>query len=367
MQTERLESVQMLRAFAALLVTYGHVCSSTLKLSEKYGFDFPRLYQPTGIGVDLFFGISGFIMVYASERLFTRDGASIEFLSRRLIRIAPLYWLASLAFLLMLAVDAARGGQFPSARAIAESLLFIPSMEFKPVHGFPYPILAAGWTLNYECFFYAVFAAFLFLRRERAVAAVAALLVAFVLLGAAIGPESTVLRFWTQPIVLEFALGMAVAIARRRQVMLPSWLRVSMIVCAIAWVLAAPEVRSYGFERIAYWGLPAITVLAAVVLGRDPIPARFERPVALLGDASYSLYLLHPLLIVALQHSGLHPLGLTSAVTYIVVVVAASCLLAIVCSQRVERPLVKLLNAKAASLWRKPGGELAAAAAPPRR
>jgi exopolysaccharide production protein ExoZ len=43
-------------------------------------------------GVDLFFVISGFVMVYASTPLFGTPGGSILFLTRRLIRILPLYW-----------------------------------------------------------------------------------------------------------------------------------------------------------------------------------------------------------------------------------------------------------------------------------
>ena len=74
------------------------------------------------VGVDVFFVISGFIMVHASARLFGKPGARAEFLRRRLVRIAPLYWLVTTAFLLLLAAArscwAGRYGPTPPASAV---------------------------------------------------------------------------------------------------------------------------------------------------------------------------------------------------------------------------------------------------------
>jgi exopolysaccharide production protein ExoZ len=78
-------AVQGLRAAAALMVVVAHVVPS---------------FVIGQAGVDIFFVISGFIMVYASERAFGQPGASSLFISRRLIRIVPLYW-ATTAVLLV--------------------------------------------------------------------------------------------------------------------------------------------------------------------------------------------------------------------------------------------------------------------------
>ena len=91
--TETLLAVQVLRAFAALSVCAVHFNAVSLMLAGR-GNGRLVLYPMAG-GVDLFFVISGFIMVYASEDLFgTADGPEI-FLGRRLARIVPLYWVMS--------------------------------------------------------------------------------------------------------------------------------------------------------------------------------------------------------------------------------------------------------------------------------
>src|SRR3954464_4743409 len=71
-ESSSLVSIQALRAIAALLVFCGHAINA---VHQKIEADFPHLYGP--FGVDLFFVISGFVMVYSSERLFGQPGAPI--------------------------------------------------------------------------------------------------------------------------------------------------------------------------------------------------------------------------------------------------------------------------------------------------
>ena len=90
--------LQVLRAVAALTVVFGHAQHDALVSAMRAGQAFTRNHAlPWGAGVDLFFVISGFIMVHASERLFGREGAARAFMLRRLIRIVPLYWLLATA------------------------------------------------------------------------------------------------------------------------------------------------------------------------------------------------------------------------------------------------------------------------------
>jgi exopolysaccharide production protein ExoZ len=139
-ESSPLVSIQALRAIAALLVFWGH---AILTLNPKEAAEFPRLYGP--FGVDLFFVISGFVMVYSSERLFGRPGAPIKFFARRLARIVPLYWAAT-AILVWFVVP------YASTKAVLGSLFFVPHL---PVEA---PLLFVGWTLIFEMFFYVVFA-----------------------------------------------------------------------------------------------------------------------------------------------------------------------------------------------------------------
>ena len=103
--TSRLGMVQALRAIAALTVVFGHAQTEALSLvAAKAGGLSTFLVDKTGAGVDLFFVISGFVMVHASQRLFGEAGAAKTFLLRRLFRIVPLYWaVTTLILLAMLA------------------------------------------------------------------------------------------------------------------------------------------------------------------------------------------------------------------------------------------------------------------------
>ncbi|SRR6266571_871351 len=91
-----LQSIQILRAVAALLVLAGHLWATLAWLGKP---DALPNFVAGAAGVDLFFVISGFVMVHSSEKFFGQPGGSVQFLLRRLARIVPLYWVATTAAL----------------------------------------------------------------------------------------------------------------------------------------------------------------------------------------------------------------------------------------------------------------------------
>jgi peptidoglycan/LPS O-acetylase OafA/YrhL len=119
---------------------WGHAINAVHLKGEA---DFPHLYGP--FGVDIFFVISGFVMVYSSERLFGQPGAPITFFARRLARIVPLFWAAT-TILVWVVVP------YASTKAVLGSLFFGPHIPSEA------PLLLVGWTLIFEMFFYVVFA-----------------------------------------------------------------------------------------------------------------------------------------------------------------------------------------------------------------
>lgn len=361
-------SIQILRALAALMVVLAHAQDDALAEAMKAGVAFARTgLLPWVAGVDLFFVISGFIMVHASQRLFAAPGGASTFLARRLVRIVPLYWLVT-AIMLGVAALLARHGQasLPSLGETASSLGFIPWA--RPQDGVPRPVVSLGWTLNYEMAFYVVFAVFLRCRREAAVAGVAATLALVVALGALLRPGATALAFWSDPIVLEFALGMGLALAWRRGMRLPGGLAIGVAAAAVA-VLAldldamakvpAFAVDPSGFGRLLACGVPMAALFGAIVLARPALPthSRIVAGLVLLGDASYALYLFHPLAIVALRKAylaaGLMPkLGGWPLVAGEIV---GACAAAVAIHLAVEKPVTAALQRR-----------LAARRAPPR-
>ena len=88
-------TIQALRAVAALLVVLLHALETW---GERVDPAAPGVNWENGAsGVDIFFIISGFVMVISSQRLVDRPGAWRTFLQHRVIRIVPLYWLLTTA------------------------------------------------------------------------------------------------------------------------------------------------------------------------------------------------------------------------------------------------------------------------------
>src|SRR3954470_7528305 len=196
--------IQILRFFAALAVVAFHA----LGLAPK-GFELPESAASLalsygGRGVDLFFVISGFIIFYTSR------GAALtpaDFLRRRIERIAPLYFFVILAFtLLALALPAVFGTPgWYTPRHILKSLAFISFTDGEP------PVVAVGWSLEYEMYFYLV-AALLMAVTRQAWRNVVIVFSALALAGQ-LPAVSTALgnyAFFTDPMVLEFVLGVIV-------------------------------------------------------------------------------------------------------------------------------------------------------------
>lgn len=318
---DQLARIQMFRALAALMVVFGHAQHHAILAAEKAGMSFrPSHLMPWEAGVDLFFVISGFIIVHASRGLFGQEGATRTFMLRRLIRIVPLYWLCATAYLLI-------SRQFGSADSqiqqdgwgIVASYLFWPVDLFRDGHARPFYDL--GWTLNYEMFFYFVFALSLGLRRQKAVLVVGRLMVAVVGLGLLVPGMPVPLRFWSQPIILEFVLGMAIAEAFNRGIRLPGRIAIPIALIGLSLLLADPAgitakpenvILPNDMTRLLALGLPTALILASLVLWQVPArdPAPVSRLAVSLGDASYALYLVHPFVIVAWRKlwfaAGLH-------------------------------------------------------------
>ena len=351
--------VQVLRGLAAALVLLGHTQEQLRVAALKAGLTEPaRLVWPGGFGVDLFFCISGFIMVVTSARLAGQPGAAQQFLVRRAIRLVPLYWLATLLYLAVLALGS-HGLPAQPLSALLSSLAFVPHAVGGLQGGLPYPLLSLGWSLNYEVLFYLLFASWLALPMRQVVVGTWALLLMLVGAGALWPPEATALRFWTRPIVLEFGLGLLLGQAWRAGWRLPGAAALALAATALAVLLADPlgllqaapgASTPNEWPRLLGWGLPAAGLLFALTGYERGQAARVARwplgALVRLGDWSYALYLFHPFALLALTRAwlaagdahrpGLAPLALA--------LIAASVLLAALVHERLDRPLTRTLN-----------------------
>ena len=299
MGCNRLGNIQALRAIAVLLVVVRHV---QVYMVRSAGAP-PVLGQflVGDMGVDLFFVISGFIMVVVHPPPFTRAAQSGSFLARRVIRIYPLYWIYSVPALAIYWWKPGWLHRFDAGMQVH----LLRSFLLWPQEG--WPLLGQAWSLVYEMYFYVVFAGLLRLRGKWFCYGLLAW-EGLVLAGNFVLPSVPALdRPETHTafalITLEFIAGALAALAFRRIATAPTpapgWLFVGL---GTAWTVAMTlplGVHLTASNRVLAYGLPSVAVLWGAVL-LERAGRRAPRWLVSIGDWSYSIYLSHIFVIAAL-------------------------------------------------------------------
>ena len=281
----RLEGVEAGRGIAALVVVLYHAAlhveSNVAGARVLWGL--PHFGHA---GVDFFFVLSGFIISFVHRKDLGRPDRLGHYLERRFTRVFPFYWLV-LAFCL-LDTWLLHRPQFPGAGEVLSNVLLLPQTEEQIVGG--------AWTLVFEIMFYLVFAIAICSRRAGAL--VLCVWAALVATGLAVNPlfRNAALAVATSPFCLEFFLGMgAAAILARRKVPFSGLLLILGIGGFAAVALCEVSGRLSGFgaaARVAY-GACAFTVILALVERERSGHLKVPRVMAVLGRASYSVYLVH--------------------------------------------------------------------------
>ncbi|MET3780602.1 exopolysaccharide production protein ExoZ [Brevundimonas sp. 1080] len=346
---ERFYGVQALRFAAATAVVVTHavdLAGTRLGLETAVGGG--TLENFGAVGVDVFFVISGFIIA-TTTRGQTGVGAAGAFLWRRFRRVAPIYWLLSLPIL----IGMARGGTL-SADVAAATFLFWPFSGLEMT----FPALGPGWTLCFEMLFYAGFGLAIAGRAMAGGRQVGwGLVEAYaVMLAVGLVVAAPVLRFWGAPIILEFLLGVGIASAWRfAPRRLGLWaVGLALVGFGLSLVFGyggIDDVRALndpwnGLRRAAVWGLPsALLAFGVVRMERtDRAPGRLARAAAFMGDASYSIYLVHVLVIRTLGRMFESGMVALPGDAVVVVTVLASLAAGAVVHVLVEQPLLKFMR-----------------------
>ena len=306
-------------------------------LGEEYRTAFGNAANPFAdgaAGVDVFFVLSGFIIALTTDPA----RGTAYFLRRRLVRIVPLYWTLTAGLVLVgLVMPSLLNSTVITAETVAKSLLFIP---FQKAGGAVQPILLLGWTLNYEMFFYAIYAVCLAVGlRSRLVPVL--VVVAFVLSGR-LWPSANVLwKFYTSPLVLEFAMGIGLYLLYAR---FPQALQGRSLIFLIGAALLYALLRQIpGLPWVLVSGLPAVALVAAFI-GVPAHGARWMSLLVLFGDASYSLYLSHPY-VIRLGTKMVPDQLSTAGQVVLGCVTAAGCIaLSVVLYRVIERPTQRMLS-----------------------
>lgn len=275
----KLENLQALRGVAALLVVVAHIGGIGLSNPALLGFPFAQGV----IGVDIFFVLSGFVMALKADEAWGKGGV---FLLRRAWRIYPVYWAALLlgTGLLHVATSTFRGAPPPDVLYQIQSAFLLPAFN---ASGELYPALSVGWTLMYEMFFYVIMAILLSITPRGGLTLKLVLAFALIVLLAQLLPIGTWRTFLSSTLVFEFVLGAALFDIWKAQRIQLGWLLPMSLLSAGLWLFTFPG----GDWRFATSGLFAFSVLAAALALEHHWSA--PKPLMLLGDASYSIYLIH--------------------------------------------------------------------------
>ncbi|WP_036024046.1 acyltransferase family protein [Paraburkholderia dilworthii] len=278
-------SIQALRALAALGVVAFHAEGNVATYGWAPHF-FHQISRFGEIGVDVFFVISGFVMVLVTHGKPPGLPSAKAFIVARLARVVPLYWaLTSLFIGLLLIVPGAFGNaSFDIGHAVA-SYLFFPWLNWVGVTA---PVIGVGWTLNYEMWFYGVFATAMCLTRYRLIALAAFLTITSALHFVHAG--GVAYSFYTNPIVMEFVFGAVVGLVYVTGRAVPVAVAAAIVLLTlIAGKAFAPTLTDT--NRFLVFGLPALAVVVAGLSLESKV--RWSALLQLVGDSSYSLYLTH--------------------------------------------------------------------------
>lgn len=255
-----INNLQALRAFAAINVVLFH----TIGVAQFFGYKtqlFGFLNGWGASGVDFFFVISGFLMVYIQAK---SPKSAFSFFKNRFKRIAPTYWTLTLFMTILYFFTASKFNLYQSFT----SFLFIS----QPL-GLSHPTILQGWTLEYEMFFYLVFACAIFIRPENTLFVTTLILLSLVIFNV------------IDPIVIEFIFGMLIAYLYLQGQLQKH----AMLVFAFGLLgLMASLFIQTELHRVMQYGLPA----AFLVLSACYLPQIKNRFALYLGEASYSIYLI---------------------------------------------------------------------------
>ncbi|MBH2018605.1 MAG: acyltransferase [Burkholderiales bacterium] len=341
------KSIQTGRAIAALMVVFFHL-GGTIALEKYFGISwFGHAFSFGHAGVHFFFVLSGFIIMQVHMDDLFKPERIRSFLTKRCIRIYPIYWLIFLGvFLFALAIPSLRNNVPSDIGLILKALTLMP-LDKAVVGGTGAPVLIVAWSLQYELYFYVLFGLAI-LNRWVAIALLV-LLPTGMLLGFGVG-NFPVNFFWSDWLVL-FFFGMGVAVLVRRNQM--KFLNpIAVIGVSIAILVATASLEALGdageitwlkiFWGIGFAGLIFGYVRCEQAGRRLPLLMR-HKSVQTLGDASYFLYLIHFPLISLLCKVAVAA-GLTgiagASITFILI--AFACVLVSFAGHLlIERPMQK--------------------------
>jgi len=261
MENKRLLSIEIIRFAAAFSVLLHHIPSIDIGV----------------FGVDAFFIISGFVMMYSTKNF------DKNFFLKRLLRIIPLYWSATFGvYLISLYKPEILYSSTSDINHLLNSLFFIPFDKNGVGHE---PLLAVGWTLNLEVLFYLIFYLSLIISNKyRDIIATLIICSSILIFN---NFDFFITNVYSDIILIEFILGFLIYNLLYDKKSYKNFFIIIIIVFVIL-------IKNTYLHRFFYFGIP-MAILCFLVI--KYLKIKYSNLIINLGGMSYALYISHVFII----------------------------------------------------------------------
>ncbi|HCB0033589.1 TPA: acyltransferase [Klebsiella pneumoniae] len=289
-----LNQIQWLRAIAAILVVITHFTGKaySVKLLDHE-------FSSGAIGVDIFFIISGFIMMYVSD---LKKQYPIKFILNRFIRILPVHYFFLFILIIIFLIKPDVINSSVSKTYVWESFLLVPALRNDAEYLNP-----VIWTLCYEMMFYLIFCVSLNLKNLTTSAIATTLVIsAIVFSGFFYKGDNIYISAATDSISLEFCYGMLLYVFYKKGFLTFHWLLLLMLSIILYFVL-----KQFDFYRFIKLGIPSALIFISFLNMKNSKITFLN----FLGKISYEIYICH-IMVISASYLILFRLGVFNIFAY---------------------------------------------------
>lgn len=333
----RIDSLQWLRAIAAYWVLFTHVLQR-LHI-QPFGYSLSGQW-----GVDIFFILSGFIIFFT-----TKDGSDwLFFLKKRILRIYPLYLICLSAYYLFSHFS---DGLDLSLMGWLQNIMMMPFMDSIGYHSL---VVGQAWSTCYELYFYAVLCILLMFKIRKIV--ILPVLVFLMFIGMLFSHVGAVTsfgfgRYLVSLIgarhIIMFCIGIFLALCYKNNAYICRKARIVgekivnfscepavFVIVTILYLICIFSRYNFLLSLIVSSTVFALYLLGGSICERS---GRLNKVLVYLGDISFSVYLVHALIIRGLFALGCDKFTFLLCATLVVTTIISS-----ITYHYIERPFMKL-------------------------
>lgn len=341
-------SVQYLRGIASILVVFYHTnwFLDGVYAQENLG---KLLFKTGAFGVDLFFIISGFIICLSTEK--KEKHGVYNFFIRRLFRIYPLLIISVILFYFIIKPDS-------SLELLLKSIVPMHSDYTAGSPFFGFNLLDSAWTITYEISFYIIFAICIFISHKyRSLLSIFILLIAFIsssyFFNGSISLDAyfksdnslnyNVFSLFYSSMFLDFTYGVIIYICYKHislkfNIFLKSFPYIMLLLICL--ILSQLDLF-YGHGPLK-WGLISAFIVFSCVMYEKSCGIKYRDALKYLGDISYSIYIVHILVLECIYRFDTHLYPNTSGLTRMLIVFSIVIIVSIALHELVEKKFISI-------------------------